>query len=168
MSTKFVLDSPELEAVILSLRIVGTELRKEIYARSRATIAPEWQGELSNVVGANKLAQRVLVDTARVNVGTRGVTLTAAKGSRKLSGGFVPNVNFAAVEFGATWRDAKVSGRRGNKRYDYQRKINTGFKHRRAKGYYAYPTGDKFVFRYASLWIATVARTLHDAVEGKL
>lgn len=168
MSVKFVLDSPELEAAILSLRIAGPELRKQIYARSRQVIAPEWQGALSEAAGGNRLAQKVIVESARVNVGTRGVNLTAAKGSRKLTGGFVPKENFAAVEFGASWRVGNVNGRRGQTNYKYERKLNTGFKPRRRKGYYAYPTGDKFIFRYASLWISTVARTLHDAVEGKL
>lgn len=168
MSRRLTLESPQLEAVILSLRIAGPELRKQIYARSRAAIAPEWQSDLATATSGNPFARRVIADSARVNVGTRGVTLTAAKSAKKLSGGFIPKYNFAAVEFGAKWRLADVDGRRGGKSYRYRRTLNKQFKPRQRKGYYAYKTGDSYVFRYASLWISTVARTLRDAVEGKL
>ena len=168
MSRRLTLESPQLEAVILSLRIAGPELRKQIYAQSRAAIAPEWQSDLAAATSGNPFARKVIADSGRVNVGTRGVTLTAAKSAKKLSGGFIPKLNFAAVEFGAKWRVGKVAGRRGENRYNYQRALNKQFMSRRRKGYYAYKTGDEYVFRYASLWINTVARTLHDAVEGKL
>lgn len=168
MGQRFTLESPQLEAVILSLRIAGPELRKQIYAQSRAAIAPEWQSDLATATSGNPFATRVLADSARVNVGTRGVTLTAAKSAKKLSGGFIPKLNFAAVELGATWKIGEVKGRRGSTRYDYKRTLNRPFKQRRQRGYYAFPLGRQYVFRYASLWISTVARTLRDAVEGKL
>lgn len=168
MSRRLTLESPQLEAVILSLRIAGPELRKQIYAQSRQAIAPEWQQDLATATSGNPFARKVLADSARVNVGTRGVTLTAAKSAKKLSGGFIPKVNFAAVEFGAKWRLGEVSGRRGETRYNYRRTLNKQFMPRKRKGYYAYKTGDEYVFRYASLWIKTVARTLHEALEGKL
>jgi hypothetical protein len=168
MSRRLIFESPQLEAVILSLRIAGPELRKQIYAQSRAAIAPEWQSDLATATSGHPFAKRVIADGARANVTTRGVTLTAAKSSKKFSGGFIPLKNFAAVEFGATRKKISILGRRGTKTYRYTRTINQPFGPRRRKGYYAYKTGDEYIFRYASLWIKTVARTLHDAVEGKL
>lgn len=171
MSLRFIYDSKELQAVVLAMRIVGPELRKELYQRSRDAIAPEWQDALSqraNTVYPNQLAQKVLVKSARVNVTSRGVTLTAAKSQKKLSGGLTPKEGWPAVEFGASPKRANITARRGSKSYNYKRTINTQFPKNVRKGLVAYPTGRKFIARYASLWIFTVARTLHDAVEGKL
>lgn len=168
MSTKFILDSPDLVSAISSLKIAGPELRKQIYEVSRNAIAPEWQSALYDVTGGNNQARRVLADTARVNVGTRGVNLTSAKSAKKLRGGLVPKTDFAAVELGATWKTKEIRGRRGGTRYTYTRTVNKGFKPRRRTGYYVFPTADKFVFRFAALFVTATARTLHDAVEGKI
>ncbi len=168
MTTRVKLASPELDAVILALRIAGKDLRKELYARSRSTILPEWQQSISDKVGGNRIAQKVLVDTARVNVGTRGIRLTSATSSKAISkGGFKPSENWAAVEFGAKWRVAGIDGRRGQTRYNYDRQINTSFKHRKRKGYYVFPAADTVIKRLAALWVQTTVRTLRDAVEGK-
>lgn len=167
MSSKVRLSSPELEAVALAYRIAGKQLRTDLYARARQDILPEWQSKLSEKAGGNKLAQQVLVKTTRVNATTRGITLTSAKSKRKLAGGFIPAFNFAAIEFGATWRKADIKGRRGQTDYKYKRQINTAFRHRKRKGYIFYPTAEDFIFRLAALWVQTTVRTLRDAAEGK-
>jgi hypothetical protein len=168
MSSRLKLSSPQLEATILAIRIAGKELRKDIYARSRATILPEWQSSLSDKAGADRLAQRVLVASARVNIGTRGIELTSAKSTKAINkGGFIPSVNFAAIEFGAKWRKAEIQGRRGNNAYRYHREINTAFQHRKRKGYIVYPTASLMITRLAALWVQTTVRTFHEAVESK-
>jgi hypothetical protein len=167
MTTRIKLQSPELEAVVLALRIAGKDLRKDLYARARSTILPDWQSSIEDKVGGNKLAYQILAKTARVNIGTRGIRLTSATSSKALKGGLRPSENFAAVEFGAKWRDAKVAGRRGSTRYNYNRQINTSFKHRKRKGYYVFPAADQIIKRVAALWVQTTVRTLRDAVEGK-
>lgn len=167
MSSKIRLSSPELEAVALAYRIAGKQLRTDLYARARKDILPEWQQKLSEKAGSDTLAHQVLVKTTRVNVTTRGINLTSAKSKRKLTGGFIPAFNFAAIEFGATWRKADIRGRRGTTRYKYEREINHGFRHRKRKGYIFYPTAEDFIFRLAALWVQTTVRTLRDASEGK-
>jgi hypothetical protein len=168
MSSRLKLSSPQLEATLLAIRLAGKDLRKELYARSRATILPEWQSSLSDKAGANRLAQRVLVSSARVNIGTRGIELTSAKSTKAISkGGLIPAINFAAIEFGASWRTATIAGRRGAKAYRYSRQINTAFKHRQRKGYIVYPTANIIITRLAALWVQTTVRTFRDAVESK-
>lgn len=171
MGLRFIYDSKELEAVVLAMRIVGPELRKQLYQRSRDAIAPEWQSALSDrasTVYPNQLAQKVLVKSARVNVTSRGVTLTAAKSQKKLSGGLTPKEGWPAVEFGASPKRARITANRDGKSYTYKRTINTQFPKNVRKGLVAYPTGRKFIARYASLWVFTVARTLRDAAEGRI
>lgn len=168
MSTRFKVQSPELDAVVLALRIAGKDLRKDLYARARSTILPEWQSTIEDKVGGNTLANQVLAKTARVQVGTRGIRLQSATSSRAISkGGFKPSENFAALEFGAKWRKANIAGRRGQTKYSYTREINTPFQHRKRKGYYVFPAADLIIKRVAALWVQSTVRTLRDAVEGK-
>ena len=167
MSSRLKLSSPQLEATILAIRLAGKDLRRDIYARSRATILPEWQASLSDRAGANRLAQRVLVSSARVNIGTRGIELTSAKSSKAIKGGLIPSINFAAIEFGASWRKATVQGRRGSTRYTYTRELNTAFKHRKRAGYIVYPAATIIIKRLAALWVQTTVRTFHEAIEAQ-
>lgn len=171
MAQRIRFDSDEVRAASLGLRIAKTELRKEIYARTRSAITPEWQksiGEKISESGGNRLASIVLANTARVQVGMNGVKLTSATQSKKLSGGLVPNQNWQPVEFGSTVRPRQIAGRRGQTSYRYVRKVGTQFKRNRRGGYYVFPAGNEMATRYIALWVSTVARTLHDAVEGKL
>lgn len=174
MAQRIRFDSEEVRAASLGLRIAKTELRKQIYARTRNTITPEWQrsiGEKISEHGGSRLASIVLANTARVQVGYNGVKLTSATQSKKLSGGLVPNQNWPTVEFGSTGSKGTVmaiQGRRGATNYTYKRRVLTWSRPYRRGGWFVYPAGNEMAKRYIALWVSTVARTLHDAVEGKL
>lgn len=173
MAQRIRFDSEELRAASLGLRIAKTELRKQVYARTRDAIAPRWSSDIGQKIGAypgpHRLAGRVLQETARVNVGQNGIRLTSATQGRKLSGGMRPNEDWPVVEFGNFARNYKdVKGRRGGTQYNYKRRVLAWTPAYRRKGYIVFPTGKEFARYYIALWVNTVARTLHDAVEGKL
>lgn len=163
------LESPQLEAVVLSMRIAGDELRKRLYKNTRDVISPEWRRDVTQSADT-RLGVRVLGDTARVNVSYFGITLISARSRKALKpGGLIPSRYFGAVEFGVNRNKViKVNGRRGNTRYEYKRRMGMAFPAYNADGHVVLPTAKRYIKRYAAMWIQTAAKTLHDAAEGKL
>lgn len=174
MGQRIRFDSEELRAASLGLRIAQTEIRKQAYKRTREAILPDWQKSIAEKISGtsnSRMASIVLANTARVQVGYAGIKLTAATQSKKLSGGLVPNENWPVVEFGSTGRKGamtEITGRRGNKRYNYKRRILTWSQPYKRGGYFVFEAGNEMATRYIAIWVHTVARTLHDALEGKL
>lgn len=173
MATRRVfLESPQLSAAILSTKVAGAEMRKQIYAQSRGAIGPEWSNSIAAQIakrgGPQKLATLALVKTARVQVGQRGVRLTSATSKKRLRGGFMPAKNWNALERGTYPRKKTIKATRKGTTYTYERTVGNGFLMRGGKGNYLRPVADEFVTRYASLWIQTTARVVYDALEGKL
>lgn len=154
--------SRELQAVILALKQMDREVRKQINAANRREMVPEWREGLATQANT-LLEQRVILGGSRVELGPEKVTLKAAQSTRKLSGGGSPQQLSAAVEFGAQNRPGSVS----RKSTTYTRKLNTGFKGRRRQGYVAWPTATKLAPRFAAMWVQTCVRTMYEAVEGK-
>jgi hypothetical protein len=159
--------SDELKAVVLALKQMDSTLRKRIYAETRSKIAPEWTEALATRANTN-LEQKVLLTGARVQLSPERVTLIAAKGNRKFSGGATATQLAAAVEFGAETRRQNIAGRsKKGKGYTYSRTVNTQFKGRRREGYVAYHVAAKMAPRFAALWVQTSVKTMYDAFEGK-
>lgn len=142
------------------------ELRKDIYKRTRQAILPEWRESLASEIGGDKFAAQMLLRNTRVGVG-QTLSLHAATRTRAtVSGGLAPDPYWYLAEFGANPKVVLVKGRRGETRYDYRRKVNTGLKPRTRDGRYAYAAGDKIIKRVLSLWIQTTFRTLNEAFEA--
>lgn len=168
MGVRFKIDDEDLKLVSKIYKAIPADLRRNLYAQARATVLPDFRNAFGKVVAGDKYGVPVLLNTSRVNVSQQYISITAATGTRSvLSGGFKPALHFAAVEFGATWRKARIRGRRGATVYNYEREINKPFRHRRRKGYFFYPFADKYVKRLANLWVESTVRTLRDAAEGK-
>lgn len=161
-------ESPELQATILSLRQMDTALRRDIFKSTRSELVPEWKQNL--FAGARShLEERVIAQPSRVDVTAENVRLKAAASKKKLSGGASPAEIGHAVEFGAQWRRGEVNARSSKgKPYRYSRRLNKQFKPRRARGYLAWPTAMELVPRFASLWVQTTVRLMHEAFERKL
>lgn len=162
--------SRELQAVVLALKAVDRTLRPEMYARTRQHILPDWTEGINDKVSQNSSYGRLttrLLKGQRVEVGTQGITVVAGASTRPIRKGstLTPAINYYLAEFGATPRVAEVNGRRGNTRYSYQRKINTGFQKRNKKGYYAYPTAGRIIYRSVSLWVQSVVQVINEAVD---
>jgi hypothetical protein len=103
-----------------------------------------------------------------VQLSPERVTLIAAKGNRKFSGGATATQLAAAVEFGAEKRAVTIAARsRKGTAYNYKRRVNNQFKGRRRQGYVAYHVAAQMAPRFASLWVQTSVKTMYDAFEGK-
>jgi hypothetical protein len=123
------------------------EIQSSIRKETRTLAAPIWRQELA-ARPASEQQSRMLVNTARVAASNNGVTLTAATQKRPvLSGGGSPIRLGKAYEFGSKKGRGMPTTRRG--------------------GYVVYPALAKVAPRLISLWVQTVMRHAHDALEGK-
>ena len=93
--------SRELQAVILALRTLDRDTRKEIRTHVRTMARPEWQKALDENASGRPLEHQVLARTGRVRVSDQNVTLTSATVGRALEGGLQPKQDYHAVEFGS-------------------------------------------------------------------
>jgi hypothetical protein len=160
--------SPEITAVILSLRQMQKQLRRDIFKSTRTQIVPEWRQVLA-AEATTSLEERVLLGGARADVTDSTVRLKAAQSTKKMSGGASPRDIGHAVEFGAKWHRGEVSATSSKgKAFTYSRVVSKQFKPRRSRGYVAYPAGRQLAPRFISLWVQTTKRLMHLAVEGKL
>jgi len=163
--------SEELQAVILSIRAAPKAVQANIKKYAAQDIVPAWQEELAQQ-GADALQQRLLVGTGRASVTNSTINLRSGGINATVSGGLSTNPNkgdaysYRGAEFGANRflvREIRSPKGRPEKRHTQRQ-----FKQFNKDGYVVYPAARKVIPRIASLWVATVVRTLHDAVEGKL
>lgn len=173
MLTVSALASREIRAVLLALKQAEPEIRKEINKKSKDVLTDIWRQEIAeqaSIVGGKTQAARfkVLVKTAKVTVGNKGVTLTAATTGRPLAGGLNPKTQWPGLEFGATKdvRSVEFTSKLGN-RYKQTRNVTAQLDPRRKKGYVFFPAARHAVPRILSLWVQTSVKTLHEIVERK-
>lgn len=145
------LGSPELRAIVLSLKQVERGIRKDIRTETRTIAVAQWQDELARRARTEQAA-RMLVRTARVKVSDQNVTLTSASSKRKaLSGGATPYRMGKAWEFG--------SPRTDRQRY--------GWPAPNRAGYVFYPAAAVIIPRLLALWGQIVFRRIAESLEGE-
>jgi hypothetical protein len=167
------LASDEIRAVLLALKQAEPAIRTAINKASKETILPIWKESLARQQSRNEGKQAkarylVMVKTAKVTVGARGVTLTAATSGKALSGGLQPKTQWHALEFGgySAVRSVRFTSTLGNT-YTQQRDVAAQLDYRRKKGYVFYPAARVAVPRILSLWVQTSVRTFHEIIEGR-
>lgn len=162
-----VLGSRELQAVLLSLKTLDRDTRKEIRKHTKPMVEAVWKRALAENA-QTRLEHKVLVATGRVRVSDQNVTLTSATVGRALKGGLLPKRDASAVEFGAD--DEQVTytatSRKGTQ-YSVTRNTRGQLRPRKKTGYVVYPAAADIIPRIAALWTQTVARTIYDKLEGK-
>jgi len=162
-----VFGSKELQAVLLAVKTVNRDTRKEIRKHTQTMAAPEWQKAMG-AKASTDLERRVLVSTARVRVSDQNVTLMAASVGRALPGGLSIKDQWHAVEYGAA--DTEVTYQARNRQgttYNVTRNTRAQLKVRKKAGYVVGPAAAAIIPRIASLWVQTTARTIYDKLEGK-
>jgi hypothetical protein len=162
-------DSKEIQAILLAMRGLDRDLKKEIRKATKSVIEPVWKEAVRGEV-TTRLETRVLSDTARVAVSDQNVMLKSAAVGRSLSGGYKPSELVGGAEFGAD-REAKrsygsvsVKGKSFNVK---NRRTNRQFRSRNTKGYVVYAAAAQVIPRIAALWVQTTVRTFHEKMEGK-
>lgn len=155
------IDSP-LRDLLIALRAVPAEARKNITAHMRKNSEPIWFEETRGRA-ATRLQQRALVDTARVGVATRNIYLRSGAVGKLSSGAAVPTVAFGA-EFGGN--PSKMITQRSRKGKKYTRRLGNAFGAPRRGGNVVYPAAREAIPRIASVAIQSARRALFDALDG--
>jgi len=153
-------ESRELQAALLAIASVPREVRAQIRRHTKAMAQPGWQEGLRQRA-VSKLDDKVLVRSARVQVRDSNVVLrSGAVGKLKAI--------TKPVEFGAD-RDAWTvyQGRRGAKPFKVKRHTSRQLAWHRSGGRVVYPTAEELIPRFASLWVQTIIRTFHEALEKR-
>lgn len=158
-----VLASKELRTVIRALKTFDKEHRKWIRKVTRDSAKESWI-EATRAYTESRIQVRVLSDTARVAVSDQNVTLSAGTVGRALSkNGAKPKDVIRAAEFGSDPnRMVKTTSSKGK---SYSRRMGNAFGPRNPKGNAIYPAAASVIPKFASLWIRTVIRSLHEAFE---
>lgn len=163
-----VYSSKELQAIILAMKVLDRDTKKQIRQQTKRIIAPEWSKAVAENA-STRLESRVLVQTARVRVSDQNVTLTSATIGRKLSGGLLPSTQYHVAEFGADReqkRTYEATSKKGT-RYKVTRRTTRQLRPRKSSGYVVYPAAATIIPRLASLWTQTVVRGIHEAFESR-
>lgn len=146
-------DSP-LRDLAIVYRVVPAETRKQINRVTKSEAQPIWKTETAERA-TTRIQQRTLVDTAKVGVTNRNVFLR--------SGGGKYAALQSAAEFGRpTAAPIKSRSKRGKA---YERTTGSLFGDRERRGKVVFPASRDSISRFASLWIQTTIRTLHEAEE---
>jgi hypothetical protein len=158
--------SPQLQAVLLAVKGLDKEIRKQNRQQLRQNALPMWQREVAEHV-QSRLDRLVLSDTARVAVSDQNVQLQAARIGRKLGGGLLPREDWQGVEFGADQNTHRgYEATRNGKTFTVHRHTTRQLPRRNPKGRVIYPSVENIVPRILSLWIQTTIRTLGEALHG--
>lgn len=157
----------EFQAVVLALRLMGKDLRKDINAATRDTMNPVWQG-LVRVNATSPGDYKILTPGTRIAAGNPPAA-KAATGGRKLSGGGTPKELAKAREFGAVNRDAVRTYERRNRKTGGTHRVTRHTQRQLPRavraGRVVYPAFAEIAPRMASLWVQIVVRKTHEAFE---
>jgi len=164
-SISLLVESP-LQDLAKALRVVPKDVHAQINRHTKEAANPIWFGE-TRERAATRVKQRVLVNTARVSVTSRNVILKAGTPAPVLHGkkatGRSADAITQAAEFGGG--AGKVIVSRTADGTAYRRRFGTPFGPPYRGGSVVYPAARDSVPRFASLWLQTARRTLHEAIE---
>ena len=152
----------ELRAVVYSLRRADRDLVRQVNKFTRSELNPVWRDEVKSRA-TTALDKAVIGKGVRIKAGNPPAALAAQSG-RPLSGGLVPVDEWYAVELGAdrskvsTYQRATPSGGTARVRRHTSRQLPA----RSRSGRVALPAMAEIGPRLASLWAATVVRTIYE------
>lgn len=156
------IDSP-LRDLLLRLRGVDADARRQALSATRREVGPIWQDELAPRAATN-IQRAVLVNTARVGVSARNIQLKSATAGKLQSG--APASDLAAgAEFGMSPGALYTTISRKGK--VYSRRAGSTFGGRTKAGKVVFPSIDAAIPRVTSLVIQTITRSLLDALNPK-
>lgn len=160
--------SKELQATLQRIRELPTETRKQIRKATKTDALPIWQRSVGEHV-ETRVENLVLGRTARVAVSDRGVFLQSARIGKPLPGGLSVKQQWHAVEFGGdpNVRRAYEARSRKGTAYTVKRHTQRQLRQRKATGHVIYPAISEAVPAFVSLWMQTVMRAGHEALNGK-
>jgi hypothetical protein len=159
-----VTSSKILAGVIAALKNMDAPVRQRIREFTRSEITPDWQKDLAERA-SRPVDFAVLVSTARTRVSDQNVSLQSATVGKSLRGGLNPKTDYAWIEFGVNDREKVSTYQRRTRKARTQtvtRHTSRQLPPRYRKGRVVYPTAQKEIVQYASLWVQTVIRTFYE------
>jgi hypothetical protein len=155
----------ELKAVVRLLAAVDPELRRQLNRRTRETLGPVWRGAVESRL-RTPLDRAVVGAGVRMKAGNPPAALAAQSG-RARRGGLVPADDWAGVELGANRAKVTTYRRRspGGTMHTVTRHTARQLPARVKGGRVAFPALREVGPRAASLWAATIVRTVLDKIE---
>jgi hypothetical protein len=157
---------PLLRGVVLALKVVEKPIRAEISKETRGTMNPVWRDAVARRAGT-RMDAAVFGKGARIAAGNPARAM-AATSRRALTGGFNPDRDGRALEFGAD-RNAVTTYTRKSKTGTHQvtRHTRRGLPARNRKGRVVYPAFSEVAPRMVSMWVQIVVRNIHEALEER-
>ena len=154
------IDSP-LRDLAHAMRGLDGEIKSQIGTHTKNAAQPIWEDETRGRA-VSRLQVRALADTARVGVQARNVFLRSGAVGLLSSGTPAAAVSRAA-EFGAKPEQLVKVNARGKK--PYGRKLGAAFGAPVRGGNVVYPAARDSIPRFASLWVQTAMRCIHESIE---
>lgn len=156
----------EIRAAVLAMKRADKDLRKDINARTRATMGPEWTQGLADHV--TRTTDRVILAGARIAAGNPP-QLVAGNSKRKVGRALVPVENWPLWEYGTNqhYRHEYTRRSKGGGTHTVKRDTMAGQRRRSRTGYVIGPTVATLLPRLASLWVQTIVRTYLDALDER-
>lgn len=143
------------------MREVPADVRKNIASQTKQHALPIWKQELAERA-PTRLQQRALVDSGRVGVTARNVFLRSGSIGKLSSGTPVSRVATVAEWGFPQDKTVSVTNRKGK---TFNRSMGGAVPPRRRGGWVVHPAARDSIPRFASLWIQTAHRSLHEAQE---
>ena len=154
--------SPELQAAIYAMKSADRGLRLGIYATARERMVPLWVPELEKRA-ATDFDRAVIVKGARVSVGTEGFNVLAAQSGKALAGGFVPNLQWYADEFGARRHKVTFTQRsRKGTRYERTETVGRQLPGRVKDGRIGFASASAIGTQLVGVWVVAIVDTYRE------
>jgi hypothetical protein len=158
-----VADDRALQAVVLGFRQLEPAYKRDLNRATRTVLGPEFTRALT-AHARTSLDTRVLVTGARVQGGNPPV-LVAGSSRRRLSGGLVPDLDWAAQEFGTLDRNKRTTYRRRGAKVT--RRTRRQVPARVKSGRVVMPAVADTIPRAVSMWVQQFVRLVYEAAgEG--
>lgn len=148
--------SPVLTALIQTLATLPAEINKEIRARAKGVIVPEWKKGLAERAPAERVFHDRLVAPSTAYVSDRNVKLIGGA-----NGKFPRETEFGAYRENFT----TYTNRRGATSFKTTRRTQRQFWHFTKTGRVVWPTASDMIPRILSFWAQTTIRTIHEHIE---
>jgi len=157
---------PLLKGVVLALKVIEKPVRAEISKETRGTLNPVWRDAVASHA-RTRMDAAVFGKGARIAAGNPARAV-AASSRRALSGGFTPDRDGRALEFGVDRnKESTYSRRSRNGTHQVTRHTRRGLPARNRRGRVVYPAFAEFGPRLTSMWVQIVVRNIHKALEER-
>lgn len=161
-------DHRELQAVILAMKRLGRDLKKDINAATREEMNPVWRSEIEK--RSSGVGMAMLSKGAGIGAGNppkaKAATSTRGLGQSKR---LKPSEHWAGYEFGAD-REAYSRYTRKSKNggtHTVERRTMRHLPRRKKTGHTVFPALQATAPRMVSLWVQIVIRKTHEAFESR-